>query len=170
MALIEKLVERRLDNFIKEFDIDMNCFSVTSTNNTIKINWHKLTQKLIEYGHVTNHSHTFNCYYVIKNIVWKNILFYDITNEKIHLNMYHNNYQIITPIFRYHMHTYPFLSREDILNRNRDFYSMLIDNCTKLQTKIINYIMLLDILVTEYMINDLAYIFKMYIFDVMLIL
>ena len=46
----------------------------------------------------------------------------------------------------------------------------LTDNCIVLQTKIINYMILVDILVAEHMISDLIYVFKMYIYDVMLIL
>ena len=182
MALIEKLVEMRIDTFLKEFDIDISDFSVT--NIIRKINWETLKRKFIKYNLVTlslegqagvkaefsapadNHN-AYDCYLVINNIIWKNIMTWLILDNKLYIHMYHNSCQIVRLIcYSY----YPYLSYDMLLKKNWCDYDIgvLKGNCSKLQTKIINYIMLLDILVTEYMISDLVYMFKMYIYDVML--
>ena len=80
--------------------------------------------------------------------------------------MYHNNFQNI--LFVYSC-ACPYLSYDGLLNKTWDYYFMLKNNCIKLQTKIINYMMLLDTLVTQHMISDLVPIFKEFIFDVILI-
>ena len=165
MALIEKLVKIRIDTFLKEFDIDISDLALT--DNIRKINWETLKRKFIKYNLVTNNHNAYDCYLVINNIIWKNIMTWLILDNKLYIHMYHNSCQIIKLIcYNY----YPYLSYDMLLKKNWCDYDIgvLKDNCSKLQTKIINYIMLLDIFVTEYMISDLVYMFKMYIYDVML--
>ena len=159
MSLIEKLVEIRLVNFIKEHDIDVNCYGR-------KISWNLLKQKFIKDKLVTMIDDEFDCYLVINNIIWKNIMVSNIVDNNWRSHMHHNNFQNVILMCR---STWPYLSYNILLNKHWLHYPMLKDNCTKLETKIINYMMLIDIIITEYMISDLVYMFKMYIFDVMLI-
>ena len=98
MTLIEKLVEIRLNNFIKEYDIDINCFS-TYTNNR-KVSWEQLKQKFIKNNLVADDCDAFDCYLIIKNIVWKNIISYDIINNKWYIYRHHNNWHDVIEFYR----------------------------------------------------------------------
>ena len=166
--MIKKLVELRIDTFIKEFDIDINSFDLYSMYNTRKVKWEQIKQKFIKCNFLTNKCYAYDCYLVINNIIWKNIMGHDIIDNKMYIRMYHNNFQSM-PFVCYIFHEYyPILSYDRLLYKKVYRYPELKDNCFVLETKIINYIMLLDILVTEYMISDLIYTLKMYIFNVML--
>ena len=165
MTLIEKLVKLRLDNFIREFNLDISWSNFNYLNNTRKIFWDRTKQKFIEHNLVNNHCDPYECYLVIENNIWKGIMANYIIDDKWHVHMYHNNFRDITELcYDY----YPYISYHILLQKKLYKNPMLIDNCTKLQSKIIDYIMLIDILVTENMISDLAYMFKMCIYDVML--
>ena len=93
----------------------------------------------------------------------------EIIDNKIYTYMYHN-FQNVSHIYHNNYEYYPVLLYDNLLCKKLYEYSELNNNCIILQTKIINYIMLLDALVTEYMISDLANMFKMYIYDVILVL
>lgn len=167
MSLIEKLIEIRFDIFIREFDITITDFDIHSNFIKRKNSWDTLKQKFIKCGYVTNENNAVDCYYIIKNIMWKNIMAFDVMGDQCCIYMYHNtlstkyvNFTKIIPCF----------SCETLLGRHNYFIHEQKNNCDILQTKIINYIMLLDILVTEHMISDLVRIFKEYIVDVILIL
>ena len=162
MALIVKLAELRFDNFLKEFNIDTDDFNY----NNRKIKWEELKQKFIKYGYVTKHCDFIDCYFVIKSIVWKNIVAYSLVDKKLYVIMYHNNYKYISYI---NYISYPQLFYDELLCKKWYKTLKLKDNCIALQRKIINYITLLDILVSKYMISDLAYPFKNYLFYVMLL-
>ena len=164
MALIEKLTKLRFDNFLKEFNIDIDFNIIT------KINWYELKQKIIEHGYGTNNYNFYDCFFVIKNIVWKNIVTFDIIDKNLHVNMYHNNYKYISCIYYDFCDSYNSLFCH--ISHCKTFYEnfKLKDNCIILQRKIINYIILLDILVTKYLITDLVYSIKNYMFYVMLLI
>ena len=163
------MLEIRFDNFIKEFDIDINRFSVYSTDNIRKMAWVLLKQKLLICKYITVEYNTLECIVAIKNIIWKNIMNHEIIDQSWHVYMYHNKFQHIqlqtlAPTSDF------YLSYYILLNRHWHYNPRINDNCCKLQTKIINYIILVDIVVTENIIYDLAPIIRAYIFDVMLIL
>ena len=164
MSLIEKLVKIRFDNFILEFDISISDLTIYNIN-IRKNNWDIVKQKLIKRGYVTKEVDAFDCYLVIKNIIWKNITSYEIIDNQWHIYMYHNAFTYINQI--YHCLT-PVLSYKIALGIHSSYYLKQKNNCDILQTKIINYIMVLDTLVTQHMISDLVNMIKMYIFDVML--
>ena len=173
MSLIEKLIEIRFYNFIREFDIIITDFDTYSQINKRKNSWDILKQKLIKSGYATNEYDIIDCYLLIINMLLKNIITNEIIDDhdKWHTFMPYNGYSTITlalPSFT------PYLSYKAVLGKSNikynPYYPEHWENCTILQTKIINYIMLLDILVTENMIYDLAHILKAYIFDVILVL
>lgn len=95
MALIETLTKLRLDNFMKEFDIETNYFNYTNR----KANWELLKEKFIKHGYVNNNSDIYDCYCVIKNIVWKNIAVYSLVYKKLHVHMCNNNKQYISRMY-----------------------------------------------------------------------
>ena len=165
MSMIEKLIELRIDNFIREFDIILTDFDIHSQINMRKKSWEVLKQKLIKQKYATNEYHLLGCSFVIKNIIWKNIMSCEIINEMQHIYMFHSGVSYRQLVFR---HGIPVLNYKILLGGfyNHEFKN----NCDILQTKIINYLLLLDIIVTENMIYDLAHILKEYIFDVILIL
>ena len=130
------MVELRIDTFIKEFDIQISNVDFSLGRNTKKINWETLKQKFIKCNLVINNCTLLDCYLVIKNIVWKNIINYDVTDNKFTIYMYHNNFQDIR-ILAQNKSIYPF----SILPNNFSYYySETKDNCIKVQSKIINYI------------------------------
>lgn len=167
MSLIERLVEIRLDNFIKEYDIDISCFGETSMYINRKVSWDLLKQKLIKHNVIIDDCNEFDCYLVIENIIWKNIMVFNMVDNNCCTYMHHNNFQNKRLIYR---NENPYLSYNILLNKNWIHYAKLKDNCSKLETKIINYMMLLDIIVMQYMSGILVDIFKIYIFDVILVL
>ena len=65
MSLIERLVEIRLDNFIKEYDIDISCFGETSMYINRKVSWDLLKQKLIKHNVIIDDCNEFDCYLII---------------------------------------------------------------------------------------------------------
>ena len=156
MSLIERLAKLRYDNFINEFDIDIS-----------KVNWQLLKQKFIKHKLMTKHCGDLYCSLLIYNIIWKNIIVYQIRNEKCHIHMYYNNYQCTMPLSRVFCPSFP---HGILIDKYWIIYPMLKENCTILQTKIINYMMLVDIIVAEHMISDLAYLLKICICDIILLL
>ena len=94
MTLIKKLVEIRLDTFIKEFDIDISIFDYVRDNRIIS--WEQVKQKFIKHNLITNNCNSLDCYLVIVNTIWKNIMGNYIDNNKWHVHMYHNNFKSIT--------------------------------------------------------------------------
>ena len=166
MNMIELFVKIRLDNFIRQFDINIKDFGADILLNIRINNWKILKEKLIQHRYASNKYDLCDCFRVIKNIIWKNIMFYEIIDNQCHIYMYHNKYNDICGVF---LSKSPHLSYDILLNKNNYYSDKLKDNCYILQTKIINYMMLLDILVTENMIEDLIPMFKAYIFDVILV-
>ena len=109
----------------------------------------------------------FDCTLIIKNIIWKNIISYEIIDDQQHIYMYHNEFRYIHLANRY---IEPHLSYDILLGTHMYYNHEKKNNFDILQTKIINYMMLVDIIVRENMIYDLVCIFKMYMFDVILVL
>ena len=172
MSLIEKFVEIRLDNFIQQFDINIDNFSIHSFLDIRKNSWEILKRKLINHRYGSNEYDLIDCRLVIKNIIWKNIMFFEIIGELEHVRMYHIKYRDVKDVNRTSSPylTYHFLLNKFLLNKTTNYIYAQKNNCCILQAKIINYIMLVDILITENMIEDLIPMFKAYIFDVILVL
>ena len=166
MSLIEKLVRLRIDSFQKEFDIDINDFAVT--NNIRKMCWRSLKPKLLTHKYITSEYDLYDCFLAIINIIWRNIMTYKIIDQSRCLYMYHNNFRDTVLLSEINTDV-PHLCSMVLFNRYTN-YPAQWNNCYVLQTKIINYIMLLDILVTENMINDLVLMFKTCMITVVLIL
>ena len=165
MSLIEKLVALRIAKIMREFDIIMTDYGIYSPLEMRKIKWLAIKRKIFRQKYVNDCDMLI--YYLdiknIKNIIWKNIMSYDIINKHYHIYMYHTAFSHIKPVFR--------SADDDILNGGHNSYNReKKNNCEILQTKIINYMMLIDILVRDNMICDLSPIFKAHIFDVILIL
>ena len=167
MSLIKKFVEIRLYNFLREFDIILAHFDFYSRSDMRKNSWEILKQKLIKQNYATNENDLVDCRVVIKNIIWKNIMSYEIIDDRCHIYMYYNRYFYAWQVFSCNN---PYLNYELLVNKDMEYTDELKNNCFILQTKIINYMMLLDILVTENMIYDLVPMFKAYIFNVILVL
>ena len=161
MALINKLVERRLKCLIREFDINMKNFSFKSL--MIEQNWLLLGEKIIPRDYITtkkNISHL--CILIIHNIIWKNIINYELIERKWHCHMlyidYKSSYTLSTKIYM----SNSFLLKHTILP------DMVHKNNQKIQNITINYLMLSDTIITEFLIHDLSNIIKMYMFNAIL--
>ena len=160
---IRLLVEWRFDNFVKEFN--MSGFMASSENFFID-NGDALKQKLTVFGYtidINEDSTVINsCYCFIKNIIWKNIINYENILDMIHVTMIHINYKdkYITKKYR--------INKNILLNQSRHFST---DNyISKMHNIIINYILLINDIVTSNLILDLLSINKQYMFDAMLII
>ena len=164
MSLIEKLVKIRFVNFILKFDITITDFQSYDINMR-KNNWDILKQKLIKCGYVAEEVDAFDCYLVIKNIIWKNIMTHEIIDDQWHIYMYHNGFSDINPI---NQCLSPYLSYETVFGAYSSYIREQKNNCDILQTKIINYMMVLDTVVMQHVISDLVDMIKIYMFDVML--
>ena len=166
MALIEKLTKLRFDNFLKEFNIDIDDFN----HNNTRVKWEQLKRKFIGSGYISECCNFIDCFFVIKNIVWKNLITYSFVDKKLHIIMHFNDYKYISSINN-NLCDYNVGLSYDIFRCDRWYESYeLKDNCIALQKKIINYIILLDILVAKYLICDLVYPIKNYMFYVMLLI
>ena len=107
-----------------------------------------------------------DCYYVIKNIIWKNIINYNIIDNKFHVYMlWTKKLQI-----NYTTNIVPFLNRHIILNKNISYTDKSNDNLDMLYSIIINYLLLLEPIILNYLIVDLSYVLKKYMFDVILMI
>ena len=156
---INLLVTYRLNNFIKKFDIEIDKFSYDTLLNNRKAYWLQLKQKLILHKYVTTNSNFRSCFVVILNIIWKNIINYEVSQCFYCYHMIHSGY----------MHgkwfsDLPCLYVNTLLNEN--IKVPLKQNLDILQQTIINYLLLLDQIVTEHMLSDLLHITRIYMFDV----
>ena len=146
------LVEYRLNNFMVGFDFkDLHAFTYNPKCEEMK-------EKLISYGYtIDTHPYDLNfCLYAIKHMIWKNIINYEIVENKMRTHMLYNNY-----ISEYRITIYP-INYDALLN--------MYDGGTSLDNTIINYFLLLTGIVMSNLISDLLWITKQYVFDVMLII
>ena len=162
---IRLLVEWRFDNFVKEFN--MSGFMASPEIFFID-NGYALKQKLTVFGYtidINEDSTGINsCYCFIKNIIWKNIINYENILDMIHVTMIHTNYKVkyITKKYR--------LNKDILLNQSRHCAYSTDNNISKMHNIIINYILLINDIVTSNLILDLLSISKQYMFDAMLII
>ena len=161
MNPIQVLVKWRLDNLKKELDF------ITDKRGQ----WKKIQTNLVFFKYILNNKSDDKWYYyaVIKNIIWKNIINYEIKYYTYHhikclnTHMLYNNYRKTEADINYNVLS---LDNELLLNLNDKL--MLQDNLNIMQLRIINYITLIDKIVTDNLILDLIDTIKWYIFDVML--
>ena len=146
MNLIRMLVQYRFDNFMKEYDIKMNDFAYDTPHYIKDKNWKKLKQQLIlhnyKYEYDTDAYNKIFCYVAIKNIIWKNIINHEIKKRHNYNTLFlYNNYQVENTLYLGNMN-YSYL-----LNTYMPytFNTALNDNSNKLQSLVVNYIMLLII-------------------------
>lgn len=166
MSLIQRLVEWRLDKFLIEFDINIEDFNFMLKDKVRLQSWKKLQQRMVNYN---TGKCSYTCYFVILNIIWKNIIkfdYYDLDNEhRFHIHMLYTNY------------------RDRVLNKKKSIASLnrkfLLckkiyalesnENSDIIQKRIINYIFLIDQFSTEKLILDLVKKIKMCMLDIMLL-
>ena len=152
MNPIYLLVEYRLNNFMIDFDFkERNGFTYISRCKEMK-------QKLISYGYITDNLNY--CFAAIKHMIWKNIINYEIVENKMRVHMYYNNYISEYPIKIYYIY------HDSLLNINDDGRSL--DNMDIMHDIIINFFLLVDNVVMSNLIPDILSIMKLYVFDVML--
>ena len=172
MNLIRILVEYRLDNFIKEYDIEIDDFYYPSRDFINNKKWVILKQKMISHNHkyINNVNDELFCYVTIKNIIWKNIINHEIRQTSV--------YKVIFNSFLYNYYHYESMTMFGIsINRNlllnkssKIIDTKLEDNLNKLQTLVINHIMFIDFIVKKFLISDLLNITKMYMFEALIII
>ena len=161
MALIKKLVEWRLESLIREFDINMKNFSMSAPMR--EQNWSLLGEKIIPRDYITSEKNIGRiCILIIHNIIWKNIVTYKFEGNEWHSHMLHINYTS-----NYTFVTYNVSMTRDYLLKNY-IASRSYENNEKLENIIINYLMLINPIITEFLIVDLSNIIKMYMFDAIL--
>ena len=164
---LEKLLEWRLENIIERFDINLENFHYRTLFQVRKNQWDILNQKLLSCGYITEEDNIFNsCYYVIKNIVWKNIINYVLIENKCHVHMLWNGYTIEYG----RCEKYSYMVRDLILNINTRDRIKTKKNLNILYSTIIHYLLLLNEIVSHNLIVDLTNILNMYIFDVILVI
>ena len=95
-------------------------------------------------------------------MIWKNIINYEIVENKMRTYMLYNNY-----ISEYRITIYP-INYDALLNMYDGGTSL--DNMFIMHNTIINYFLLLTGIVMSNLISDLLWITKLYVFDVMLII
>ena len=160
MNPIKLLLEWRINNFIRDFDINMEKFSFMSSRKERKENWIILKQKLFSRGYIMNDTYpTINCYMIIKNIIWKNIIKYENVKDNHYANALWNKTQ-----HSLLCNTGSFLSitRAILLDSH---ITKSGDNINILQEIIIKFLILVDNIITQYLIPDLSHITKLYMLD-----
>ena len=169
MNPIEILVKWRIDNLERELNIDIN--KIGGFIDKIS-EWKKIGTNLVFFKYITSNKSEDIWYYyaVMKNIIWKNIINYEIkyyTQYQIkclYSHMLYNNYKktmrIPNDIF--------YLPYESLLNKNDDL-SLLQNNLHIMQLRIIKYLALINKIVTDKLILDLANTIKWYMLDLILI-
>ena len=159
---IKLLVKYRLDNFIKKFDIKIEFFNFRITVSERKVSWLELKQKLILHKYVTTDSNFRSCLVAIKNIIWKNIISYELSGCVYCYHMIHSGYKNIE-----RLPDVPCLHIGTSLNKN---FIKSNNNLDILQQKIINNLLLLHQIIVKYLIVDLLHITKINMFDAWLII
>ena len=165
MNPIQLLLEWRTDNIIRDFDINMENFSPTISNTEREKNWKMLKQKLISRGYIIIDKYAPHiCYLIIKNIIWKNIIYYEIAQDNYCLCSLYNNCQY--RLFYNNSHS-AYFTREGLF-RGDD--TKFLDNINILEDIITKYLILLNDIITQYLIPDLSHITKSYMLDSILII
>lgn len=164
MNPIERLIEWRLYIFLKELGIDIKKAGY--------VQWEIIKRKLS-----TKNSYCDCEYYILlKNIIWHNIIRYEIVSEptifyntlkhKTHVDLLYTNYKGT------HIHScYTFwnLHIKSVLNKQSNIASNIInDNFNKMQNLIVTYFMLSNIIMANTVI-DICNEIKKWIYYVMLI-
>lgn len=171
MHPIIKIIKWRFYNFIREFGVDIKTFNFKAYDNyqqdynhRLK-NWNILKQKLIIRGYATEKHNARSCYFIIKNIIWKNIINYKI-NTYHYLHIPYNSYY-----FENFACENPFFNKRTIVNKYPDIGSIIInDNLKKIQSVLNNYLLLVEQIIIKYLITDLYDIAKIYMFDAIFII
>ena len=159
---LEKLLRWQFYNIIEKLDINMDNFDYSALykvrKNALKI----LNQKLISCGYVTlEESKLYGCYNIIKNIIS-----YELTQTKCYVHMLWNkNKTKHDTCGKYGYIVTNLIFNIDTYNSNESSQNLKI-----LYSTIIQYLLLLNKIISRYLLNDLTNILNMYIFDVILII
>ena len=167
------LIDWRIIKFIREFDI--NIWDIDSFTDTKRERqWKILKQKLILHNYVTVKDDFRHCYVVINNIIWKNIINHKIkyNTDSAHYHLYshmlYNNYhqtrRLVPKIPYFSKHNIPYFSKHNILNDT----TMTRDNFVKMRDFIVIYLILIDNIVTTYMIPDLCNVIKKCMYNIII--
>ena len=172
MNPIEYLLDWRLDSFLKKYNVRLEDFSTSKDISVRKLLFKNIAKQLLpkkSYSDSERKKYINYGYWLIKNVIWKNITSYTLTpidnSDECEL--------CITRIYSNHQETFiptnwKYMDREMILNRTkRNIYSD--DNLNKLLNLIINYFMLIDIIITEFALADLCNIVKQLIYHTVLL-
>ena len=164
---IEKILEWRLDQLFHKLDFDIKNIALTITVDERNKQWKILNQKLVLNGYISlEKSTSYGCYYVIKNIVWKNIINCVIINDMFHVHMLWNkSWQNCGKLVMF-----PYFNRNLIFNKGTPYDHDSKNNLDTLYSIIINYLLLINPIILNHLISDLSNILKKYMFDVMLII
>ena len=155
MNPIELLLEWRTDKVLRDFDISVKKFGSMTLHKEREENWIILKKKLISRGYIINNDYTaINCYIIIKNIIWKNIIKYKIMTNQCYGYMLYNNHQ-----YALICNGHPNISRWILLNT---YIIESRNNIHILQDIIIKFLILLDNIITQHLIPDLSHITKFY--------
>ena len=178
MNPIHKIIQWRLDIFIKEFNIKLEGFVILEEEIS-KINM-RIRQQLLSSNYITaaeikRHKLDYEYYrMVIKNIIWKNIINYEYISE----NKNFDHCTLVTH-FLYCNHIrkqkigrtcYPKLLLTDILNESL-FYDHYLTktNLDHMLNLIINYFILISIISTNYIEFDISNLIKQYIYNIIIL-
>ena len=162
---LEKLLEWRLAIIIERFGININNFAYDVPYKIRKNKWQILNQKLASCGYFTSQESN-TCYYAIKNIVWKNIINYELTQSKCHVHMLWNKNKTEHDRCKKYGYIYTNL----ILNIGTYNECESRQNLNILYSTIIDYLLLLNEIISHNLIHDLTNILNMYMFDVILVI
>ena len=177
MNYIEILVKWRFDNLEKELNINFNSLLYIDKIHE-RAQQKKIQKNLLLLKYITSKRTKDQWYYysedvwyyvVIKNIIWKNIINYEIkydayfNNTYLHSHMLYNNFTIKESIITNSM----FLHYKLLLNHIGQS-TMSQNNLDIMQSKIITYLILIDQIITRNLIVDLVVRIQWYMFDLIL--
>ena len=170
MNPIKYLLDWRLDNFLKEYDIELEDFNKSKHILTRKQSFKHITNQLLPCTSYTSGERIIFFNYavcLIKKIIWKNIINYILKANFIFCNselwvtyIYTNHQQIYVPI------RWEYMDRDMILNKYNIESAYNLD---KLWVLIISRFMLIDIIIIEHAIFDISNIIKELIYNIILI-
>lgn len=165
MNPIYNLVKWRLYKLQKDLAIDFEKYIGLTTN----AEWRMIQKQLILRNYIidTCTDNFWNCFVLIKNIIWHSIINYKISDGKFIVSMPYVNYSdSLLMIFN---NFNPHINHVSLLNQSSSLKTITKNNLDQLLVIIINYIILIDHIVTDHLIHDLFDIIKWHMFNAMLI-
>ena len=167
MNSIKYLLDWRLDNFLKEYNIDLDDFDQSKDLDLRLQAFKNIAKQLVprtSCNDIERKKYINYGLWLIKSAIWKNITSYTFTvdTNSDKCNLY------ITRIYSNHRETFvpnnsTFMDRNMLLNKCNFFSN---DNLNKLWYLIISYFMLIDAII---ILSDLSNVVKELIYNIMLI-